>query len=48
LTLPHLCACLMPGPGFPTSYVMIFFMFNYLRWEVIVRFLILELVSITV
>ena len=22
---PHFCACLKPGPGFPTSYVVVFF-----------------------
>ena len=37
LTLPHLCACPKPGPGFPTSYVMVFFMFNELKCEVIVH-----------
>ena len=21
LTLPHFCACIKPGPGFPTSHV---------------------------
>jgi len=31
LTPPHFCACPKPGPGFPTSYVMVFFMFNYLK-----------------
>jgi hypothetical protein len=31
LTLPHFCACPKPGPGFPTSYVMVFFVFNKLR-----------------
>ena len=39
LTLPHICACPTPGPGFLMSYVMILFlMFSELRWEVIVRF----------
>jgi len=27
-----------PGARFPTSYIMVFFMFNYLWWEVIVCF----------
>jgi len=27
------------GPGFPTSYVVLFFMFNHLMWEVIIRFI---------
>jgi hypothetical protein len=26
LTPPHLCAC--PKPGFPTSYVVVFFVFS--------------------
>ena len=26
LTMSHLCVCLKPGPGFPMSYVMIFFL----------------------
>ena len=25
LTLSHFCACHMPGPGFPSSYVVVFF-----------------------
>ena len=36
LTLPHFCACPKPGPGFPTSYVMVFFVLSELRWEAIV------------
>jgi len=48
LTLPHFCACHKPGPGFPTSHFMVFFVFNELRWEVIVHWLILvELLTIT-
>jgi hypothetical protein len=31
LNPPHRCACPKPGPGFPMSYVMVFFMFNELR-----------------
>ena len=40
LTLPRFYAGPKPGPGFPTSYVVVFFvyMFNELRWEVIVWF----------
>ena len=34
----HICACLKPGPGFLTSYVMVCFVFSELRWEVIVRY----------
>jgi len=26
------------GPGFPTSYVVVLFVFSELRWEVIARF----------
>jgi hypothetical protein len=28
LTPPHCCACPKPGPGFPMSYVMAFFVFS--------------------
>jgi hypothetical protein len=28
LTQPHFCACPKPGPGFLTSYVMVFSMFS--------------------
>ena len=28
LTLPHFCACPKPEPGFPTSYVVVFFVFK--------------------
>ena len=31
LTLSQFCACPKPGPGFPTSYIMVFFVFNELR-----------------
>jgi hypothetical protein len=37
-TPPYFCACPKPGPGLPTSYFMVFFVFRELRWEVIVRF----------
>jgi hypothetical protein len=30
--------CTKPGSGFPTSYVVVFFLFSEFRWEVIVRF----------
>jgi len=29
LTPPHFRACPNPGPGFPSSYVLVFLMFNY-------------------
>jgi len=38
LTPPHCCVCLKPISGFPTSHVMVFFVFSKLRWEGIVRF----------
>ena len=38
LATPHICACPKPGPGFPKSYYVVFFLFNELRREVIVRF----------
>jgi hypothetical protein len=46
----HCCACLIPGSGFPTSYVVVFFMLNVLRWAVIVRFvkIFVEMLTITV
>jgi hypothetical protein len=31
LTPPYVCACPKPGPGFPASYVVVFFMFSDLR-----------------
>jgi hypothetical protein len=39
LTPPQMRACPRPGPGFPTSYVVIspFFVFGEMRLEVIVR-----------
>ena len=37
-TVGHFCFCLKPGPGFPSIYVVIFYIFNDLRWEVIVHF----------
>ena len=27
-TPPHLCACPKPGPGFPASFVVVFFVFS--------------------
>ena len=49
LTLPHFCACPKPDPGFPMPYVMVFFVFSELLWEVLVVLLILvELLTITV
>ena len=38
LTLPHLCACPKLRPRFPASYVMGVFVFNELRWELIICF----------
>ena len=38
LTPPHFCSCPKAGPGFQMSYVVVFFMFNDLRWEVFVCF----------
>ena len=38
VTLPHFFACPKPWPGFPMSYAWFFFLFNDLRWEVIVCF----------
>ena len=37
LALPHFCVCPKLRPRFPTSYVIVFFMFNGMRWEVIVH-----------
>ena len=28
LTLPHVCTCTKPGPGFLTSYVVVLFVFS--------------------
>ena len=38
LTSLHVCACPKPGPGFTTSYVMVFLVFSVLRLDVIVHF----------
>ena len=35
LSLLHFNAWPKRGPGFPMSYVMIFFVFNDLRWEIV-------------
>ena len=32
---PHFCSCPKPEPGFPTPYVVVFVVFNGLRWEVV-------------
>ena len=37
LTPPYVCARPNPGHGFLKSYFVVFFMFNYLRSEVIIR-----------
>ena len=34
----YVCVCIMPWPGFLTLYIVVFFMFTYLRSEVIVYF----------
>jgi hypothetical protein len=39
LSIHNMCACPNPGPGFPTSYVVVVLMFSDLTWEVIVRFI---------
>ena len=38
LTPPHCCICLKPISGFPTSHVVVFFVFSELRREEIVCF----------
>jgi hypothetical protein len=38
LTPPHFYVCSKPGPGYPTPYVMFFFVFCYLRRQVVVGF----------
>ena len=38
LTSLHVCACPKPGPGFTTSYVMVFLVFSVIRLDVIVHF----------
>jgi hypothetical protein len=39
--VPHaFYSCSKPGSGFPMSYVLVFLVFNGLRWEVIVCFVI--------
>jgi hypothetical protein len=49
LTSPFVCACTKLGPGFLASYVMVlFFMFNELRYKVIVLLILVELMTITV
>jgi len=39
LTPPHLCACPMPGSGFPTTYGVVCSCVQWVqfRWEVVVR-----------
>ena len=34
----HFCACQKSGSGFPTWYILVFFMFHGLRWEMVVHF----------
>ena len=38
LTPPHFYASPKPGPGFLTSYVVVFFVFSELMWEISVCF----------
>ena len=38
LTPTYCCACPKAGPGFPTSYAVVFFFVSELRSEVVVRF----------
>jgi hypothetical protein len=38
LALPHFRACLKPQSGFPIPYLLAFFVFNDLRWEVVISF----------
>ena len=46
-TPSHICT--FPRPGFPTSYVVVVFVFSELRWEVTVRLVdICEVLTITV
>ena len=51
LTLPHVCACPKTRTGFPTSYVMIFFVFSEFssdgKW-LFVLLILVELMIITV
>jgi len=35
---PHICTCPKTCPGFPSAYVMVFFVFNDVKWEVVVCF----------
>ena len=39
LISPHFCACPKPGPGFPTPYFVVLFVFYDLRREVVATFL---------
>ena len=38
LTSPPFCACPKPGTGFPSTYVVLFYVFSVLRCEIIVLF----------
>jgi hypothetical protein len=47
---PHFCACLKPGPGFPTSYVVVFFVFSEFSYDkrwLFVLLILVELLTIT-
>ena len=36
ITSPHICICLKSGPVFPTSYALVFYMFNCLRFVLLI------------
>ena len=36
LTLAHFCARPKPGPGFPTPYAIVFFLFNWFEVRVFI------------
>jgi len=44
---PHFGSCPKPGRGFPTPYVVDFFVFNYFMW-LFVLLISVELLTITV
>ena len=46
LTLPHVCACPKQRPGFPTSYVMVFFLSLFMIWSEGRLFVLLILVGL--
>ena len=49
LTPPHFGVCSKPEPGFPTPYIVVYFVFSELRSEAIVcLFILAELLTINV